>query len=153
MAHFWQALPPFGPYRKEQSLLTSERKLNEDLLDEKYQPGPHRPARQPIQPVPRVKVCRLRHDDVIGHLLQLQSLVISESCRLKLICCFCFVHAVCRSSQFCDVCVLVIRICWSSWNWRLYNFRPICALFSGRREKYLRSNWGNWISRPKYVEK
>ena len=69
---FLQSLPHFGPYRKQREHLTAEQKVIEDLLDEKYHPEPHRPARQPVHPVPRVKVCRQtawwRHDDVISHL-------------------------------------------------------------------------------------
>lgn len=55
-------LPHFGPYQKQRERLTAEQKITEDLLDKKHQPEPHRPARQPIHPVPRVK-------DVIGKAL------------------------------------------------------------------------------------
>jgi len=51
-------LPHFGPYRKQREQMIAEQKVAEDLLDKKYHPQPHGPARQPISPVPRVKVCR-----------------------------------------------------------------------------------------------
>ena len=53
----WQSLPHFGPYQKQRERLTAEQKVSEDLLDVKYRHEPHRPARQPVRPVPRVKVC------------------------------------------------------------------------------------------------
>lgn len=56
-AFCWQSLPHFGQYLKQRERIAAEQKSTDDMLDKKYHPEPQRPTRQPIRPVPSVKVC------------------------------------------------------------------------------------------------
>ena len=59
-----QNLPNFGTYRKEKAEVIAKLKEGDDLLADKYQPEPKRPANQPSKGVPTVQV-RVYHTIVM----------------------------------------------------------------------------------------
>jgi len=59
-------LPNFGNYKKIREEKVAEHKRNDDLLDETYQPKPHRPANAPSKPVPPIRAIIAAAVDRIG---------------------------------------------------------------------------------------